>query len=341
MVHADRASKLKFKIQEVQPMMTAKRLNEEHNKWSRNVPNLIFDCSSYNSPLSKFKYVQMFEKFNVVSVAKYYVSVEELCDNYVDSHVDHMLASKKDYHCSASLSVETAYHNPRLVSYRTPMKWKGHSYILPSQIKPMWCRLFTHYIDWLSHIPELSALTTDDQLILMMSRYVPIVNLLCAYRAIKYKIKGLVLSGETIYPRDMIEQVQIDKRICFKQTNFIYDEFILPAKHMHLSESEYALLRVLAYLMPTDSMSEKGKIIIREASNFYREALCTLIRKSNPQSSYYEIIDRVTRIMYFLTVMERSKQETNVQYSIMMLFNIPQLNENLIFNVHVNNDGGA
>uniref|UniRef100_A0AC34QVS8 NR LBD domain-containing protein n=2 Tax=Panagrolaimus sp. JU765 TaxID=591449 RepID=A0AC34QVS8_9BILA len=283
----------------------------------------------------------MFDKFNVDSVAKYYVSVEELCDNYVDSHVDHMFASKKDYHCSASLSAETAYFNPRLVSYRTPMKWKGHFYILPSQIKPMWCRLFTHYIDWLSHIPELSALTTDDQLILMMNRYVPTVNLMCAYRAIKYKIKGLALSGKTIYPRNEVEQMQIDKRICFKQTNIIYDEFILPAKHMHLSEREYAFLRVLAYLMPTDRMSKEGKIIIRTAFNYYREALCTLITKSNQKSSCYEIIDRMTRIMYFLTVMERSKQETNVQYSIMLLFNIPQLNENLIFNVHVNNDGGA
>uniref|UniRef100_A0AC34Q309 Ecdysone receptor n=1 Tax=Panagrolaimus sp. JU765 TaxID=591449 RepID=A0AC34Q309_9BILA len=316
-------------------------MESRYKKWSQLALNLKLDSNSNTCPLSTMRIIPIFDRADAYSVSQYFVAVEKLCDNFVDSHASHMFSLESEYHCTASISAETAYSNPRNVSYRTPIDWKGRYHIDSKKLKPMWCRIFTHYVDWLSHVPELTALSMTDQTKLMIDRCGPCVNIMCGYRAIVTNTKGIVLSGGSYYPRDETELKRMDKKVSLKQANWVYDEFISPARHMRLTENEYAILRVLVYLMPADGMSEDGKRVVREAANFYRNVLCTQIRQSYPDLSFQQVMDRMSRIMVFLSVFENAKAMANAGFSMMVLFNCPEMNEDLIYEVHVRGHGVA
>uniref|UniRef100_A0AC34QH69 NR LBD domain-containing protein n=1 Tax=Panagrolaimus sp. JU765 TaxID=591449 RepID=A0AC34QH69_9BILA len=145
----------------------------------------------------------------------------------------------------------------------------------------------------------------------------------------------MALSGGSYFPRQESEQKIMDKRVILRQANLIYDEFTTPARHMHLTKNEYAILRVLVYLMPVDHMSENGKRVVREAANFYRNVLCMQIRQSYPDLSIQQVMDRMSRMMVFLSVLENAKAMGNAAFSMMLLFNCPEMKGDLTYEFHI------
>ena len=203
----------------------------------------------------------------------------------------------------------------------------------------MWCRLFTHYCDWVSHIPEFSKLNHYDKLQLIIDRSVPCVDILLAHRAMMANAKGVVFSGGSYFPRDEQEQDTLAdpeiKPYLNRLTNWLYDEFVVPAKEINLTEAEYAILRLLVFFLPVDGLSEEGKQIVREASNFYRNILCNEIRSEYPDWDIDRIMDRISNIMSFLQVIETGKVIEDEGFSVMTLFNIAQMKGELPYEVHI------
>uniref|UniRef100_A0AC34Q1C9 NR LBD domain-containing protein n=1 Tax=Panagrolaimus sp. JU765 TaxID=591449 RepID=A0AC34Q1C9_9BILA len=205
----------------------------------------------------------------------------------------------------------------------------------------MWCRIVTHYADWVSHIPEFTKLSYHDQLKLIVDRSAPCVSVLIAYKTYITNGEGIVLSGGSYFPRDELQQEIMDPAIrpyLKRLTDILYDEFVIPATEMKMTEIEYSLLRLLVFLMPSDNMSYEGKEIIRQASNFYRNILCLQIKKQFPKWDDEEILDRMTKIMTFLPLMEIAKSASNAGFSVMTLFDIAQMKGELIYDVHVKRD---
>ena len=203
----------------------------------------------------------------------------------------------------------------------------------------MWCRIVTHYCDWVSHIPEFSKLNHADKLRLIIDRTVPCIDVLIAHRGMVANVKGVVFSGGSYFPRDNQEQdtmVDLEIKPYLKRiTNWLYDEFIVPAKKINLTEAEYAILRLLIFFVPVDGLSEEGKQIVREAANFYRTILCNEIKTEFPHLKIDQIMDRLSSIMSFLQVIETAKVIEDEGFSVMTLFNIAQMKGELSYEVHI------
>ena len=151
--------------------------------------------------------------------------------------------------------------------------------------------------------------------------------------------KGVVFSGGSYFPRDEQEQdTMVDPEIkpyLKRLTNWLYDEFVISAKKMNLTEAEYAILRLLIFFVPVDGLSEEGKQIVREASNFYRSILCSEIRSEHSDWEIDQIMDRISSVMSFLQVIETAKIIEDEGFSVMTLFNIAQMKGELPYEVHI------
>uniref|UniRef100_A0A914QAI9 Uncharacterized protein n=1 Tax=Panagrolaimus davidi TaxID=227884 RepID=A0A914QAI9_9BILA len=79
----------------------------------------------------------------------------------------------------------------------------------------MWCRVFLHYIDWTSHIPELQQLTLSDQVRLVMDRATPCIDIMVGYKPVLNNFDGIALSGGSYFPASENEQSCVDKEYNF------------------------------------------------------------------------------------------------------------------------------
>jgi hypothetical protein len=286
-------------------------------------------------PLGKAKIIPHFDIHDFQSITNYYVLVEKLVDNFYETGLNHIIDNLQ---CSLELGVEEAFENPRKMSPRTKIDWEGRSLIETPSLNRVYCRLFLHYIDWTSHIPELRELTIADQIRLVIDRAVPCVDLLLGYRGMQNNIKGLALSGGTYFPRDNSEQNLIDKDLKPYLTllaNWIYDEFQVPAKEMCLTPTEYSLLRLLVFFVPVPGLSQHGKETVRKANNFYREILAQQIKIQLDTSSMDQILNRMGDVMKFLSVIETAKNLEDEGFSVMTLFNIADMQGELPYEIHI------
>jgi len=315
-------------------------LEEEYKKWHQLALNTSLQmCDLNNKPLSAQRIIPDFNVSDPRSVSKFFVLVERLCDDYFDSNASHMFGSEIEYSCSTELPSEKAFFQPRCISTRTKIDWSARYFLNNTGMKRMWCRIVTHYCDWVSHIPEFSKLSHTDKQQLIIDRTVPCIDVLIAHRAMTANAKGVVFSGGSYFPRDEQEQdTLVDPEIkpyLKRLTNWLYDEFVTPAKKMNLTEAEYAILRVLIFFVPVDGLSEEGKQIVREAFNFYRNILCNEIRSEHLDWEIDQIMDRISSIMSFLQVIETAKVIEDEGFSVMTLFNIAQMKGELTYDVHV------
>uniref|UniRef100_A0AC34PW72 Uncharacterized protein n=1 Tax=Panagrolaimus sp. JU765 TaxID=591449 RepID=A0AC34PW72_9BILA len=312
---------------------------EECSRWQKLALNFHLDDKEMeNAPLG---YKRILPKMKVVdadSIAVYFVLVEKLCDNFIDSNANHMTSPTDEYFCSTAVSAEKALFQPRSVSSRTAINWSADYFIDSSGMKRMYCRILTHYGDWVSHIPEIFSLSYSDRVRLVIDRNVPCIDILLAYRSVINNAEGLVLSGGSYYPRKESDQRTVDIQIrpyLKRLTDTLYDEFIIPAKKMKMTEAEYALLRLLVFFLPVEGLSDDGKRIVRQAANFYRNVLSLNIQKEFPDYSTNEIMERMSKLMSFLPVIEIAKSAENAGFSIMTLFNIADLNGELTYEIYV------
>ncbi|KAE9552012.1 hypothetical protein FO519_004775 [Halicephalobus sp. NKZ332] len=315
-------------------------LEEEYKKWHQLALNMSFQmCDLNNKPLSAQRIIPDFNACDSRSVSKFFVLVERLCDDYFDSTASHMFSPELEHSFTTELPPEKAFFQPRSISTRTKIDWSPRYVLNSTGMKRMWCRIVAHYCDWVSHIPEFSRLSHGDKLRLIIDRTVPCIDILLAHRGLMTGAKGVVFSGGSYFPRDEKEQntlVDPDIRPYLKRlTNWLFDEFIVPAKKMKLTEAEYAILRVLVFFVPVDGMSEEGKKIVREASNFYRNILCNEIKSEFPNWKLDQILDRVSHVMSFLQVIETAKVIEDEGFSVMTLFNIADMKGELTYEVHI------
>uniref|UniRef100_A0AC34QRK2 Uncharacterized protein n=1 Tax=Panagrolaimus sp. JU765 TaxID=591449 RepID=A0AC34QRK2_9BILA len=189
---------------------------------------------------------------------------------------------------------------------------------------------------------QSSALVKSDREHLLdeefCDRIVPCIDILLAHRGLVMNTKGIPYSGGSYFPRDEEEQQMVDLQIrpyLKRLSDWLYDEIVIPGRQMQLSETEYALLRLLTFFIPVDGMSESGKKIVRDANSFYRHILCREIQNLFPHFTPEERIERLSTIMSFLPKIEMAKTLEDEGFSVMTLFNIASMKGELTYEVHV------
>lgn len=123
-----------------------------------------------------------------------------------------------------------------------------------------------------------------------------------------------------------------------------------PAKALELSETEYAILRVLCFFVPGLSifpqvnplsisflvakLSPKGKEIVRCARHFYRNVLIQHLRSKYPGQEEF-VMSRLAELLCFLPIMEIAGRMEDDELSFMTLFNVANMQGTLTYEVHV------
>uniref|UniRef100_A0A914YQ67 NR LBD domain-containing protein n=1 Tax=Panagrolaimus superbus TaxID=310955 RepID=A0A914YQ67_9BILA len=112
------------------------------------------------------------------------------------------------------------------------------------------------------------------------------------------------------------------------------EEFIEPAKAMNLTESEYAILRVLCFFTAETKLSSGGREIVRKARNFYRNILVEHLRQSN-LSNEISIATKVSEILSILPILEIASRLANDEFTFMTLFNVAEMQGKLTYDLYV------
>ncbi|KAI6228837.1 hypothetical protein M3Y99_01183600 [Aphelenchoides fujianensis] len=96
---------------------------------------------------------------------------------------------------SVDLSLEEGFlHTPGRLSQRTKMLWKRERLCSPESFVPVACRNIVHFVDVVSHIPELRLLDSSDLLRLLAGKSVDIRQLIMMQQTLRNTNEKCVLN---------------------------------------------------------------------------------------------------------------------------------------------------
>ncbi|KAI6175349.1 CBR-NHR-34 protein [Aphelenchoides bicaudatus] len=291
--------------------------------------NRLLAISKLDFPLGIAKLIPSYNSEDPLSIGKYFVSVEWLCDKFVDSELSHVSEEfLKQGNCDIEIPVNEALIQPRRVCSRTTMDWQPKfEYTSLSVMRACYCRLLVHFFDWISHIPELSELSEVDQRLLVVDRIVPCVWLLMCYRTVLSNARGVLCTGGQYFPEQINQSYSDPCEPTFGSlANFAKDELIEPLKRMGVTQSEYALLRVLCLCVPVGGLSEEGNKLITKSRQKYLSAFSQLIRQGLPEeTTASQVLQRISKLMMLLPIAERIAQMDDNTIAMMCVFNMAEM----------------
>ncbi|KAH7718400.1 NHR-34 protein [Aphelenchoides avenae] len=253
-----------------------------------------------------------------------------LCDGMEDLGV----APVDNYNVNVPVSV--AWRRPGFISARTPAKWKPTTASTSSNFMRQYLRNIAHYFDWVSYIPELKELSDSDKELMIVGRCVPCTFLLGCYHSAVDGVEGIAMTGGAYLPYD---PSRLDSNInpMAGVVEAAMKELIKPIRENMLSETEYALLRVVCFCSPVPKMSRDGSDVINKAKEKYLNALAELVHTSQPASSFSRIAQRISWLMMLLPAAERAARVDDAALAVMSLFNMAGLQGSLTWDLHVKN----
>ena len=97
----------------------------------------------------------------------------------------------------------------------------------------------------------------------------------------------------------------------------------------------FETITVNKILFSVSTLSSKGKAIIKEARNFYRNILIQTITHKFPDWTHEQICTRLSQLLCFLPVMETAGRIEDDNLSVMTLFNVADMQGELTYEIHV------
>ncbi|CAD5226236.1 unnamed protein product [Bursaphelenchus xylophilus] len=298
----------------------------------------LLALSKLDLPLGIAKLIPAFNPDDPLSIGKYFVSVEWLCDKFVDTDLSHV---SDEFLKTATLDIEVplseAISQPRRVCLRTNLDWEPKfEYTSLTIMRSCYCRLLVHFFDWLSHIPELQELSESDQRLLVVDRIVPCVWLLMCYRTILSNASGVLCTGGQFFPQK--ENGYSSEWVVgsIKTANYAKDELIEPLKRMGVTKTEYALMRVLCLCVPVGGLSDHGTRVITQSRQKYLSTFSQLIKQGLPEgTSANQVLHRISKLMMLLPIAERIAQMDDNTIAMMCVFNMAEMRGTLPYEIHV------
>uniref|UniRef100_A0A914D7P8 NR LBD domain-containing protein n=1 Tax=Acrobeloides nanus TaxID=290746 RepID=A0A914D7P8_9BILA len=215
------------------------------------------------------------------------------------------------------------------------MDWEPKFYITSKLLRQSWCRIVAQYLDWASHIPELQELDERDQELLVVGRSIASCWILMGRKSVVTNTPGLTVSGGAFMPYDRSnEKPDSIVTLLGNIIDVMMNEFIIPMKELQVTDAEYTLLRVICFLMPIPKLSQDGITKINAAKNKYIDAFTQVILAASPNMPMPAILQRVSRLMLLIPVVEKVAQMVDDNFAMMALFNINEMNGTLTFDLH-------
>ncbi|KAI6222946.1 hypothetical protein M3Y99_01480500 [Aphelenchoides fujianensis] len=229
----------------------------------------------------------------------------------VDRFVAHFEDPQADFHsnCNVNVSIEEGFlYAPRLLSQRTKMSWEPVRSLVPGTFLPVGCRSVVHFVDLVSHIPEVHRLNSSDLFRLLVAKNLDIRYLITMQQTLVHtSAKCLVFPwGVCLPPEDegfaqakgnkfLSNTVDISLRL--------YEVLMEPLKEACLNEEEFIFLRLLAFFTGAGKLSKEGREIVRKARLHYESLF---IRYLCSRMERRPAVDRMTQILTLLPLVEQA-----------------------------------
>ncbi|KAI6204613.1 hypothetical protein M3Y94_00695900 [Aphelenchoides besseyi] len=282
-------------------------------------------CLPYEGPLSYKSSLQLPSTSDFRSLLKYFNDVDQFVDEYYDTGLSHMSYFNE---FNINLSVQEAFMvSPRRLSSRTKILWQPNHWVTSDSIGKIFCRTMVHYIDLSSHIPELQLLEPEDKLRLLVSRAMTFCGLTAMHRTFKYATQKCVLTSGGGYMPLEPEELEKFETLCIgdktlsdsvQSAVITYDTFVGPMRDLQLTDDEFVLLRLIAFFVQTQKLSQEAREIVRTAQSYYQSLLIQYLC-AKYERTY--ALQRLTDILSFLPIIENQVAIRDNQMIAATLFN--------------------
>jgi hypothetical protein len=292
-------------------------------------------------PLGKLNLISTLSYKDVKDISKYFSLVEKIVDNFIDT--DYLTHSTSDFKVHLDISAAEASEAPRLICNRTKLDWSAKYFLTSKSIKQVWARTILSYLDWISFIPELVYFNSSDKNLMVIGRSIQSLWMVFTHRSAIENAPGILFSGGCFFPRDKNEWSNIDSEAvlsCSRTSDIANKELIDEMKALKITDEEFAILKVISFFMPVPQLSKEGFEIVQNARRKYTSVLTELIRIQNINKSFNEILDRVSRFMLLLPIIERVSQLDDDTLGMMTIFNMAGMQSSLTYELHIGKNSG-
>uniref|UniRef100_A0AC35G625 Uncharacterized protein n=1 Tax=Panagrolaimus sp. PS1159 TaxID=55785 RepID=A0AC35G625_9BILA len=292
-------------------------------------------------PLGRLNLISLISTKNVKEISKYYSLVEKIIDNFVDA--DYVTHSTVDFKVNLDLTALEASEAPRLICERTRIDWSAKHFLTGATLKAVWARTVLGYLDWISFIPEMDEFNTIDKKIMIVGRSIQSLWMVFTHRSAIANAPGILFSGGCFFPRDKNEWINIDSDAvlsCSRTSDIANNELIDEMKELKITDEEFAILKVICFFMPVPQLSKDGFERVQNARRKYTSVLTEHIRMQNIDKPLHEILDRVSRFMLLLPIIERISQLDDDTLGMMAIFNMAGMQTSLTYELHIGKNSG-
>jgi hypothetical protein len=293
-------------------------------------------------PLGKLNLISTLSYKDVKDISKYFSLVEKIVDNFVDTS-DYLTHSTSDFKVHLDISAAEASETPRLICNRTKLDWSAKYFLTSKSIKQIWARTILSYLDWISFIPELDNFNSNDKNLMVIGRSIQSLWMVFTHRSAIENAPGILFSGGCFFPREKKEWINIDSDAvlsCSRTSDIANKELIDEMKALKITDEEFAILKVISFFMPVPQLSKEGFEVVQNARRKYTNVLTELIRIQNINKSFNEILDRVSRFMLLLPIIERVSQLDDDTLGMMTIFNMAGMQSSLTYELHIGKNSG-
>ncbi|CAD5227489.1 unnamed protein product [Bursaphelenchus xylophilus] len=294
-------------------------------------------CQPSHLPLGVKKMIPLFDHKAPPSVLKYLFMVDHFIDAYCESTAP--LLSQEVSH-NLELNIEEAFLTAggKLVE-RTLLLYEPHYFCKAEHFGKIWCRTALHYIDWVSHLPELHELSVDDRLRMIVGRCVPLLYHMIAYRARGLGKRCVPLSSGAYVPLEAEDLAKYDDQYispAYQEIGtLIWEHFLDLAAELKATDSELQLLRVIAFFTMVPGLSKEGGRTVRRTQSFYCHILQDVIRLHNPEMTEREVTKRISALLCLVPNLEITSQIEDNHFTVMTMFDVGSLKSNLMTEFYV------
>lgn len=264
-------------------------------------------------------------------MAKMFLNLERSCDN--DTFAT-SVAEK--YFCSLDVSLTDAIQNPLVVSERTPLSWRGTKPLHDPELilKPSYCRLVLHYLEWIASVEEFAALDSERRAQLTTTHMIPMILLTMSYNTFKYESVGLLLCNGFFFPteRGQFDGLRSDAELI---VNELEKNVVNRFRELDVCEEEYVLLKLVLLFSHGETPDEESAETMRRLRGKYTQLLLHFVKLSQKSSTNEKSITRLYSFFELLSSLSSLSTMTELCLIHVVALDIAEMRGELTFDLHL------
>ncbi|KAK6747204.1 hypothetical protein RB195_000429 [Necator americanus] len=270
------------------------------------------------------------EAEGVKSIARMFTNLERACDN--EAYLSHVPGR---YYCDLDVPLTQAMQNPYLVSERTPVCWRASRPLEDPEdvLKPSYCRLVLHYLEWLSAIEDFMVFDETQRIRLITSHMIPTILLTLGFNTIKHESPNLLLCNSFFFSKKKFESMEYGLKVALL-VDELETTIIAKLRELHVCEEEYVLLKLVLLFTNRDVLVGEIAETMKQIRSKYVYLLVHVV-KSSLKSQPVELIDRLHALLQLLAPLTSISEVVELCLVHIVALDIAGMRGQLTFDLHL------